>query len=545
MRLHRSTFLFPAAIAVAVAACSSDDSEKLTEPSTNEPDSGTLPQDDAAAEAQPDQAAEASCVPGAPAASPIDVGASRAVVITSAALESTFRPYAELHTLLGTPTEVVTVEGICGGTCDDADPTRDTARAIKTWLIGKSDLRYVILGGDIDVVPSRKVHDTYKNPFMQSYTYDEDFFTDYYFADLSEWDVNADGVYAQDGMDHPDYRPELAVSRIPVSTAAEGALYFQKLLSYLSKYNLAHVGECMLLSNVATQFAGIDIDGALYFEAEGRTASLLPEGCTTRKMYATNLANAEKTTAAGEIAAIEQGYNLIVHNGHGSVNDLTVEYTGGEAVTGKMVSELKNSTYPIFLSCACEAGTFSSNDAAGERLMNAAQGGAIAYLGNTVIGLGLAGGVQLIDEMLRYIQTTENPLLGDALLTGHAKVPETDSFKASVIPIPIPVVNTSSYEWTQKSVAMFGDILIPVWKKPVEAAPTLSLKRAATCEGSSLTVEVAPAIDGTVRLLVDGQYYDVEIQGGQGTIAIAGDVKSAEAGMVVSGRLYGHASTTF
>jgi len=545
MRLHGLTFLFPFAITVAIAACSSD-GEELTEPSTNEPDSGTQPQEDAGPDAaQPDQAAEASCVPGAPAATPIEVGASRAVIITSAALESALRPFAELHTMFGTPTEVVTLEEICGGTCVETDPKKDTARAIKNWLIGKPELRYVLLGGDIEVVPSRKVHDTYKNPFMQSYTYDEEFFTDYYFADLSEWDVNGDGVYAQDGMDHPDYRPELAVSRIPVSTAAEAGLYYQKLVSYLTSYNLAHVGECMLLSNVATQFAGIDIDGALYFEAEGRTASLLPQGCSTRKMYATNLAGAEKTTAAGELSAIEQGYNLIVHNGHGSVNQLTVEYTGEEPVTGTMLAGLKNSTYPIFLSCACEAGTFSSKDSAGEMLMNASQGGAIAYLGNTVIGLGLAGGVQLIDEMLRFIGSTDSPMLGDALLTAHAKVPETDSFKASALPIPIPVVDKSSYEWTQKSATMFGDILIPVWKKPVEAAPEISLKRTVTCEGSKLSVEVTPAMDGVVRLIADGKYYDVELAAGQGTIDVAGEPQSIEAGMVVPGRLYGHASASF
>lgn len=547
MRLLRFVPLLPALL--VVSACSSDDDKGLSDPVNGEPDAGLPGTDASDASTPPDAAEEPKCEPGEPAATPIDLGAAPAVIITSAALEPAFQPLAALHSLLGIPTDVVTVEQICSaagaGACDDSTPAKDTAKAIKAWITQYSSLRYVLLGGDIEVVPSRKVHDTYKNPFASSYTYDEAFFTDYYYADASEWDSNADGLYAQDGSDSPDYRPERAVSRIPASTAAEVELYYQKVLHHLTKYNLAHVSECMLLSNVATEFSGIDIDGALYFEAEGKTSSLLPTGCSVRKMYATSLAGAEKTTAAGQLSAFEQGYNLMVHNGHGSVSKLTVEYSGAEPVSGAMVSGLKNTTLPIYLSCACEAGTFSAKDSAGELLMNAAQGGAIAYLGNTVIGLGLAGGVQLIDEMLRYIQVTPRPLLADALLEGHAKVPEKDTFSIKALPIPIPVVDQDSYEWTQKSATMFGDILIPVWKKPLEEAPSITATHTVTCEGVRMELAVSPALDGTVRLYADGEFYEADVKAGVGAIVVPGQPKVVEAGIVAEGRLYGKATFSF
>ncbi|MBI5532360.1 MAG: hypothetical protein HY898_06580 [Deltaproteobacteria bacterium] len=517
-------------------ACSSTDAGDLTAPVETQPE-GATPDT-----ATPDQASEPlppQCDAGATPVEPTSVTPAPALIVTAKSLQASFEKYAVLHTLLGMPTEVVTVETICGSKCDDKDPTKDTAKAIKDFLSQRDGLKYVILGGDIEQVPSRKVHDSYKNPFMTSYTYDEDFFTDYYYSDLSEWDGNADGIYAQDAADTPDYRPEVPVSRIPATTAEEADRYLQKVVTYLTKYDLSKVGSCLVLSNVATQFAGMDIDGAFYFESTGRTLSLLPPDCQIRKMYATGTVDpkAELNSAASEMGAIEEGYNIIVHSGHGSVKNLTVEYTGGEEVTGQMVYGLKNSLLPIFLSSACEAGTFGANDSAGEMLMNAPEGGAIAYLGNTVIGLGLAGGMQLIDELLRYVQTTEKPMLGDAYRFAHDKMPEKDNFSLPIVPLPVPVVDQNSYQWTQKGVVLMGDLLIPVYKGHLEAAPSVQAKREVFCEGTRLTFEVAPAVDGPMRLAVGGKYYDLEIVAGKGTIDIKETADSIAVGLTSKGSL--------
>ena len=75
---------------------------------------------------------------------------------------------------------------------------------------------------------SRLVFDEYSNLALGVY-FIEEFFTDYYYADLSEWDSNGDRIYAEDGIDSPSYRPDLAVARIPVSTVVEAERYIDKL----------------------------------------------------------------------------------------------------------------------------------------------------------------------------------------------------------------------------------------------------------------------------------------------------------------------------
>ncbi len=484
----------------------------------------------------PDLEDAPTCESGGPVASALAPD-PLAAIITSDSLSASFDAYAQLHNLLGIPTRVVTTSEICAGQCDDADPTRDTAAHVKQWIQGQPSLRYVMLGGDIEHVPSRSVHDRYQNPILIGYTFEDDFFTDYYYADFSPWDGNGDGVYAQDGADFPDYRPEIAVSRISASTPEEADRYLEKVRRYLTAYDTSHVRKVLLLSNVATQFASIDIDGAWYFEAEGKTLSLLPPGSEVRRLYSTAMAGAEKNSVPKQIEAIESGYNLVVHSGHGAVKYLTAEYSVSDDMSGAMAHGLKNSTYPIFLSSACEAGTFAADDSAGEMLMDAPEGGAIAYLGNSVTGLGLAGGMQMIDELLRYVQAEPHPLLADAVRVAHENMPQQDTFRVPVGNFDVPVVDPSSYEWTQKSVTVFGDILIPVWKGVVEPAATVTAAARSTCEGTRVDLAFQPPLVGLARVQVGAATYEVQVVQGNAQLHVPGSPAAVTVGLVVPGRL--------
>lgn len=149
-----------------------------------------------------------------------------------------------------------------------------------------------------------------------------------------------------------------------------------------------------------------------------------------------------------------------------------------------MAYDLQNTTYPIFLSCACQAGQFESpftytyvnssgqtvskvfkDDSAGEMLVNAPNGGAVAYLGNTITGLGIAGGSQFIDEMLRSIFMTPSSTLGDSYLFAHSALKKSDTFQAPVPLVPaVPVVDEDSWRWTKKAIVLIGSALLTVWR---------------------------------------------------------------------------------
>lgn len=410
-----------------------------------------------------------------------------AVIITKEEFAALYNEIAGFHTVTGIYTKVVTIESICAiETCNDADTKSDTAKAIKKFISSMPGLKYLVLGGDIEVVPSRKVHDKYSN--VMAGTFEDDFYTDFYYSDLSEWDSNGNGIYAED-TDTPDYSAEIAVGRIPSSNAEEITRYLGKVISHMTRYNTMHVKTSLLLANVATNFSGVDINAGYYFETEGRTTDIIPFDFSKKKLYASTIpapaADAVSLDNVKQEAAMEEGVNIIVHNGHGYPSLLSCEQIGDDNdFTGEMAYNLQNTTYPIFLSCACQAGQFESpftytyvnssgatvskvfkDDSAGEMLVNAPLGGAVAYLGNTITGLGIAGGSQYIDEMLRSIFFSPASILGDSYLFAHFALKQSDTFQAPVPLVPaVPVVDEDSWRWTKKSIVLIGTPLLTVWR---------------------------------------------------------------------------------
>ncbi len=410
-----------------------------------------------------------------------------ALIITDTTLKTSFEKLALLHTLLGTTTEVVTIEEICPqNSCGN-----DIPKAIKNYVKNITGLKYLLIGGDIEIVPSREVYDEFSNS-MLGYSFAESFFTDYYYADFSEWDGNSDGTYAGTG-DSPDFIPEIGVSRVPVATVSEFNGYYDKLLLYLTQYDTSRIKEALLLSNVATEVASVPVDSAQYFEMDSRTIDIL-SGFNFTKLYADKSSDwgAYKLTVQKEKWALENGGrfdgeiyagnpNVVVHLGHGSVNLLTTEQDGSNAFTGEDAMALRNETPSIFLSCACQAGTFSANDSAGEKLILNPDGGAVIYLGDAATGLGVAGGSQLIDEFIRYAfnTTADRILVGDVIKAAHTNLPTSD-----LLTLPIfgqfryvSVIDNDSWAWTQKVATLLGDHLIPIWHTEREYTPEFTITK--------------------------------------------------------------------
>ncbi|MBP5202817.1 hypothetical protein J6253_08775, partial [bacterium] len=399
-----------------------------------------------------------------------------ALIVTRAEFAEVFKKFADFHTVTGIITKVVTVEDICeNAVCDDNDPMNDTQKAIKDYVMSVEGLRYLVLGGDIEDIPSRKVHDHFELPLgIADYT--DDFYSDLYYADFSNWDLNGNGTYAED-EDSPILVANIAVGRISVSTVEEAELYFSKLVKHYTAFNTAHTTKSLLLANIATELSGIKVNSGYYFETEGKTISQIPANYSIKKLYTKSTPFPGNGTAGyldndNEKAAIEEGMNLIVHSGHGATWLLTCEQGDDpdRDFSGTMAYELENDTLPFFLSCACEAGQFVKQDSAGEKLMNAPKGGAIVYLGNTTTGLGIAGGSQFIDEMMKNMFAFPYSVIGESYIFAHLSMPQSDTFNPPIqmVNINVPVVNKDSWTWTKKSIIMLGDPMTVFWRDPVE-----------------------------------------------------------------------------
>jgi len=468
---------------------------------------------------------------GAPAVTEPSALDTTATIITDRAHAEAFMRLAQMHTLTGVPTQVVTVQEICGASgtgCQDGDPCNDTAKAIKDYLARRyaAGLRHVVLGGDMTVVPSRQTHDFYVN-LLFGVSYGRTFFTDHYFADLSSWDGNGDCVYGEPGVDTPDYLPELAVTRIPVANVTEAEATVAKVERYLTAYDTSRIGTALLLSNVATQLsippavASLPVDSALYFEAAGRTLSLVPSGFAITKLYASlaDRPDASAISVASQVAAFEQGTNLAIHAGHGGAGDLTVEYDGSNAFPAAMAYGLSNTQLPILLSCACEAADFTGErPSAGRSFVLAPSGGGIGYLGNSTLGLGLAGGMQFIDEVLKHAFAHPGALVGEAVKAAHANLPTFDSFSFSGLPVlgslSVPVIDENAWRWTQKSATYLGDGLVPIYTDRA-LAPAPDFLVSSVPFGDLVTITFQPAVvaQGILTVQIAGSFYQLTLAG--------------------------------
>ena len=448
------------------------------------------------------------------------------LIITNQAYAPVFDQLAQLHTLTGVPTRLTTVEAICEATpggCTDSDACHDTPKAIKDFLMqqyGKG-VRHVVLGGDATIVPSRLTHDTFSDAFTTPLT--DTFFTDYYYSDLSQWDTNHDCVYGDADHDTPGYSPAIDVTRVTVSSLDDAQTYLAKARAYLTGYDTTRIGRALFLSNVAANITlpvvntTVPIDGGLYFEAPGRTLSILPAGFTVGKLYSAiggNWPGIAPLTISSETAALQSGYNLVVHAGHGGPWDLTVEQDGSNDFDEQLAHELQNTQTPVMLSCACEAAALGDGPwIAGQQFITAPQGGGIGYLGNSTFGLGPAGGMQFIDAMLRWSFAQKNPLLGEAVMAGHAHLPTSDAL--TVDGISVSVINESSWRWTQKSATFLGDGLLPMYtNQGTTAAPAVAVKR--TALGSVTQVSFTPSIAhvvGTLTVRAGGDVYAFAVDG--------------------------------
>lgn len=469
------------------------------------------------------------------------------IIITTDELEEVFKKFAVFHTVTGIPTKVVTVSSVCDAYgCDDSDPATDTSSAIKKYLMSVEGLRYVVLGGDSAEVPSRKVHDHYKN--LLAGEYEEDFYSDLFFADFSDWDANGNGEYAEDD-DSPKLVADVAIGRISVSTVEDAELYFQKLLKHSTAYDVSRIKSATLLANIAATVSGIDVNSGYYFMAEGKTESIIASDYDMKKYYTKTIPfpdnTAEYLTNESEKAAIEAGPNLIVHSGHGAPWLLSCEQeTDDNDFTGDMAFGLENTNYPIFLSCACEAGQFTyRSDSAGEKLMKAPNGGAILYLGNTTTGLGIAGGSQFIDEMLKNMFAYPSAIIGESYLYAHLSLPKYDTFNPpiSFININAPVVDTDSWKWTKKSVVMLGDPMLTFWRdehQPFETELVPAVEKSE--DGMSVIFEIPEEFSGLdLTLFANDKIYNVPfVLAGTLELVFAEPVSELYIGIRADGRQY-------
>lgn len=472
----------------------------------------------------------------------LEMGEPEAVILTSDWLKSSFEQFAVFHTVTGTYTSVMTVEEICNGACDDDDQisANDTPVVIKNYIMTLPNLEYLVIGGTVDVVPPAPLYHDYEYVFeylglrlieVTRQDSGETILTDFFYADFDDWDSNGNGVYLEAGADTPsDMRPEIAVSRIPVSSPPEAMDYFQKVVDHTTSYRTDHIKKSLLCASVIDTFSilgnEVDFHMAWYLHSKGRTIDIIEENSDFEilKQYTPAEpmpeSDAEVYTFDGHFSAIDAGQNIILYKSHGSPKMLF--HTGGsDRIVSADILSLTNTTYPIVFAEGCHTGDLRYTDSVGELMVNQPNGGAIVLIGNTGYGNTLSGQFQFSDELLRAMLERPSPLMADAVYTAYNSKPIEDYFvyplsaaSPSLPDFESEVVTLDSYKYSQAASVVLGDILIPVWNRPVSMVYNVDIT---VEEIGPSTNRVTITADESVKtipvLCVGGAYYGFDKAG--------------------------------
>ena len=393
--------------------------------------------------------------PSAPAAEP---AVKHFLIVAPDKFQDALKEFVEYKKKLR-PTELVSLEAVLKKTDGANDPERLKRFLHDSWR--KHSLGYVLLVGDVDVMPVRYMVLDRNTPAAFDYAF---YPSDLYYADLAhqdgyfdDWNARKDGFHAgyfgevrgehnkKDPInyDEIDYRPEIAVGRWPVSTAEEVKIVAAKTMTY----------ETGVRDGTRPGLRRADLfHPAGWVDARGRLDGLarkMPAGWTADRYFFGDGDDKFKTPPPDEkdvVAALNEGAALAVHVGHGS--DTVWE----RCFSVRDIAKLKNADrLPVMLSVGCSTAYFAplppygayvdvdgkehkGTDAGevftapppppspyqkgkynptglGEQLLKAGPDGAVVYIGCDTGSQPCA--LTLLDGFMAGLRESDHPVVGD------------------------------------------------------------------------------------------------------------------------------------
>ena len=272
------------------------------------------------------------------------------VIITNNALRDaavtyTFQDLIDIKTALGLTATIVTVEDIYSAY--DGTENGDNADRIRQFI---SDAyvnwgtRWVLLGGDIEIVPQRGVYASTGSYVEQNMP------TDLYYACLDgPWNYDGDGLWGEsnDGTNGGDIdlSAEVYVGRAPVSNGQELSNFIQKTIQYET---VAHI------HGKRAVWMGEKLDD---YPTWGSTSSIaiknlcLPNDWNVIERYD----SAGGWSGTDFVGDLDDSPHAITHLGHAN-------QTYNARINNSNVAGLSN-TDPYFMySQGCQSGSFDTHD---------------------------------------------------------------------------------------------------------------------------------------------------------------------------------------
>lgn len=422
------------------------------------------------------------------------------LIITSDALAPSFQPLADWKTQSGVPAAIRTTSFIqqqYPSAADDAERIRLFIRdAYSRW-----GTKWVLLGGDTDVVPTRQA--------ITLFYGGESIATDMYFSCLDgNWNADGDSIYGE-GYSSPttpgdavDLLPEVYVGRAPVLTVSDVQVFVNKTLQYAKTPVGGYEHGWLLFAEVLfpqpwTPGSPTQLDGAELAEELLPLTDQVPAIRVTR-LYENYTDGRWRPGSFPEsyrsvMDSLNAGYGLALHVGHGYRNTMAV---GDGSLVNSDVATLVNGNrlFNLYsINCTSNAIDFPS---IGEVFLTNPNGGAVTNIGSTRFDFPSAGRAYQYEYFRLFIEDSVDAV-------GELQARQK-----------LPFVAFSTYDgvnrWTQMTLLMLGDPELRMWHggwRPIAVAHPASVALSDTQFTVNVTSGGSPVRFATVTAYRAGDEY--------------------------------------
>nr|MDO8112648.1 C25 family cysteine peptidase [Candidatus Sigynarchaeota archaeon] len=288
------------------------------------------------------------------------------LIITRDSLVAAFSPLAALKSRRGVYTEILTVEIIVATREFNASGNDEAAwirNAIKQYH-DNSGTEFIILGGDVNVIPIRYTYNPDGDEPWFNGEYDVYKPTDQYYACLNgTWDEDNDGRFGEmnrdnaHGVDEVDWSAEVYVGRLPANDAPQANILVQKIIDYECNPPAGSWSNTAMFAGAVSQYASpgenksaVDEAALSEFMIDNYFASMRPKRVYHCSSSYTCPSTFTALTSASLVSTWNQGASLVNLAGHGD----PASYGG---MTG--ISSYMNYMTRIEAANLCNNGTLS------------------------------------------------------------------------------------------------------------------------------------------------------------------------------------------
>ncbi|MHC4598043.1 MAG: C25 family cysteine peptidase, partial [Planctomycetota bacterium] len=311
------------------------------------------------------------------------------LILTGKDLVEAWEPMRDWKCREGLPADVVAVETVLDNPLYRGADAPETIRNFLKDLYWKWGLTWVLLGADVNIVPTRFIR------LMERQA------CDIYFACLEgTWNEDGDALFGG-AHDRVVQQADVYLGRVPVETPAEVHAFLTKFFKYVKPVHRDYQKRVLLVGAVLGSDYRWDADDHYEYL---KTEYLKPAGFEithleqtdflrghferdpeTKKCSAYLFGPSNKKAATSfrtrVVEEINRGFNLLSHYAHSNTYAMGLPRGGLRNADVKGIANAERPT--VFYSCGCHVNQFDHESISEELLLHPA-GGAVAFIGCTV-----------------------------------------------------------------------------------------------------------------------------------------------------------------